>query len=229
MKKLVSILIPLISVGIFGQYVEVGQAKTYSDKVMDLKFRDLQRITYNPADKSVKGTPYIYPDYVLGMVEGFPETYKMRYNAHLDEVIFNTDDGDMALLKESLYSTVHFKSTKETLKLVNYVYENKEVLGYLFVVADTAGLTIFRKSTIAFLPFVPAANSYYPDSPATFRRLGNIYFIKNQNSQIEQLPSNKNKLIAMFPEKKEAIKQYFKKNKVNLSEEKDLKKLSEIL
>lgn len=198
-------------------------------KLEDLKYRSIDLSSNGNIDKSVDGTPYVYPEYVLGNVEGFPESFKMRYNAYLDEVNFKKGGGDLALLKEEKYGTINFTETNETLKLEQFTNKNISTLGYLFVVAAKDDLTIYKKSTIVYSPFVAARTTYDADSPAKYRKLGDVYFIKKGNDEIVEIPSNKNKLIEMFPEKKEAINQYFKNNKVNLSDAKDLKKLAEIL
>ncbi|WHF50483.1 hypothetical protein QGN23_08535 [Chryseobacterium gotjawalense] len=218
MKNLFTILGLVMAFNAFGQNIPSSS---------ELQYRSVY--LYPNMDKVVQGTPYIYPDYVLGRVEGFPESYKMRYNANIDEINFKKGDQDLALLKDKPYGTVNFKETNEIIKLEQYIYKNNTILGYLFVVADKDNLKIFKKSTISYSPFVAAKNSYDIDKPAAYKKLPDVYFIKKGNGEIVEMPSNKNKLIDMFPEKKEAVNQYFKNNKVNLSDGKDLKKLAEIL
>lgn len=83
--------------------------------------------------------------------------------------------------------------------------------------------------SMSYSPFKEAKNSYDADSPAKYKKFADVYFIKRGNSEIVEMPSNKNQLIEMFPEKKDAINQCFKANKVNLTDSKELKKIAEIL
>ncbi len=216
MKKILAVLGLFVAFSIFGQ-----------GPVMELPYRNIN--LHTGTDKTIEGTPFIYPEYQRGSVSGFPESYKMRYNAYLDEVNFKKDDADLALLKEKVYGTIHFNETNEILKLEQYTYKKSAVQGYLFVVADKENVTIYKKLSMSYSPFKEAKNSYDTDSPAKYKKLADVYFIKRGNSEIVEMASNKNQLIEMFPEKKDAINQYFKANKVNLSDSKELKKLAEIL
>ncbi len=224
MKKLYTVLVLIIACEAFAQ-----SSYQLSSQSMVVKLPHRSAHIYPPTEKSIDGTSYLYPEYVLGKVDGFPETYKMRYNANLDEVIFKKDNTDLALLKEEMYGTINLTETNEILKLANYTYKNTAIHGYLFVVAQNENLTIYKKSSIIFTPFKESKNSYDFDKPAAYVRAPDVYFMKKGTSDIVELPTKKNKLIALFPEKKEAINQYFKDNTVDLTDSKDLQKLAKIL
>ncbi|WP_090082645.1 hypothetical protein [Halpernia frigidisoli] len=74
------------------------------------------------------------------------------------------------------------------------------------------------------------AKSFYDTAqPASFLKADPIYFIQKNNAEIVELPNSKKKLIAAFPDKKDAINQYFKDNKGDFSNKADLQKLAAIL
>ncbi|MBC7555573.1 MAG: hypothetical protein H7195_01280, partial [Chryseobacterium sp.] len=72
-------------------------------------------------------------------------------------------------------------------------------------------------------------NSYSDSSPASFTLTKPVYFIQKGSGEIVELPSNKKKLIEMFPDKKEALNIYFKNNKGDYSNKNDLINLANAL
>lgn len=222
MKKIIAILGVMIVSNVYSQ-------TGLDNKLQSLVFKSVDLTKGVEIGKYIDGSPYLVKDFLIGQVEGFPDLFQIRYNAYLDEVQFKKDGALMAFLKEPKYATINFSDTNQQLKLENYNYNGQKVLGYLFVVSSNEDVKIYRKSSVVFQDFKAAKTSYDADKPANFRRIPDVYFIKKGTSDIVELPSNKNKLITMFPEKKEVINQYYKNNSVNLSEDVDLKKLSEIL
>ena len=222
MKKIIAIFVLIIA---SNAYSQTG----LDNKIQDLVFKSVDLATGVEVGKYVDGSPYLVKDFLMGKVEGFPDFYQIRYNAYLDEVQFKKDNKIMAFLKEEKYGTIKFTDTNETLKLANYKYENNSVLGYLFVIADTGNVKIYRKSSVTFQDFKVAKNSYETDSPANFRRAPDVYFVQRGTAGIVELPSNKKQLIELFPDKKEEIKNYLKDNKLDYNTKNNVQKLAAIL
>ncbi|WP_417430988.1 hypothetical protein [Halpernia sp.] len=179
-------------------------------------------------NENIDGTPYAYP-FMDAKVKGVEGTTKMRYNANNDEVEYETENGNLALLKLPKFSDIYFEALNLHLKLVTYNYNNTKITGYLYEIIDKPTVKIYRKEHITYNKAKPARTSYDEAANANFSKDKPVYFIKKGDAEIVEMPSNKKKLIEMYPEKKEIITQYFKNNRVDLSDSKDLQKLAEIL
>jgi hypothetical protein len=177
---------------------------------------------------NVDGTPYLYP-FMNAKVKDVAGVTKMRYNAYNDEVEYQTENGDLALLKQPKFGDIYFTEYDLHLKLVNYNYNNATITGYLFELVDKPNLKIYKREHINYYDAKTARNSYDAGSPPSFKVAEPVYFIQKNGGPITELPSNKKKLIALFPDKKEAIIQYFKNNKGDFSKKNDLEKLADIL
>lgn len=176
----------------------------------------------------VDGTPYLYP-FMDAKVKDVGGVTKMRYNANNDEVEYQTENGNLALLKQAKFGDIYFTEQNLHLKLVTYNYDMATVTGYLYELINKPALKIYKREHIDFSKAKAARNSYSDSSPASFTLSKPVYFIKNGTSEIVELPSNRKKLIEMFPDKKEAINMYFRNNKGDYVNKNDLINLANAL
>jgi hypothetical protein len=180
-------------------------------------------------EKYIQGSPYLNPLFMNAKIAGVSGATKMRYNANNDEVEYQTQNGNLAILKEPKFGDIYFMEQDLHLKLVTYNYNKATITGYLFELIDKPNLKIYKREHINYYEAKAANNSYDNATPATFKLSEPTYFIQRNGGEITELPSNKKKLIALFPDKKEAIIQYFKNNKGDFSKKNDLEKLADIL
>ena len=177
---------------------------------------------------NIDGTPYIYP-FMNAKVKGVDGTTKMRYNANNDEVEYQTENGNLALLKQAKFSDIYFTEMNLHLKLITYNYDKSTITGYLYELINKPDIKIYKREHVSYNAAKAARTSYDSATPPNFKLDEPTYFIQKGAGEIVELPSNKKKLITLFPDKKEAITQYFKNNKGDYSNKKDLENLVEIL
>ena len=219
MKKL--LIIPIL----LGSFTTiVAQYDTNADKAYYI----IEGNKLLDSKPNVDGTPYLYP-FMNAQVKDVAGVTKMRYNANNDEVEYETENGNLALVKQPKFGDIYFTEMGLHLKLVTYNYNNLPITGYLFELVDKPDLKIYKREHINYYDAKVARNSYDAATPATFKLDEPTYFIQKGTGEITELPSSKRKLIEMYPDKKEAITQYFKNNKGNFSNKNDLEKLSQIL
>lgn len=178
---------------------------------------------------NIEGSAYLYSKYVTGQVEGFDKKYEMRYNAYNDDVEFLKDGVAVILAKEDAYSTINFIGSYDVLKLVDYTYKDKNAKGYLFEISKKNNLSVLQRISVIFNPEILAKNSYETNVAANFKRVKDLFYFQKANSTVTEFPTNKRKLIDLFPERKEEINTYFKYTKVDFTNAADILKLATIL
>ncbi|MNK18144.1 hypothetical protein D3C87_363420 [compost metagenome] len=187
----------------------------FKNKVFDMENKN----------KEIQGSAYIFEGYTSASikdVEGFP---KVRYNALKDDMEVELNNNAYVIPREPAFSKIKIISTGETIVLEKFEYKGKPYEGYLFVISDNNGITVYKKERVEFKDFEKPRNSYAEETPARFIPQKNEFFIKTADGKITELPKNKKKLIELIPDKQANIEAFFKNNKVDFSNDRDLKKL----
>lgn len=187
----------------------------FKDKVFDMENKN----------KNVQGSAYVYENFIdatIKDVEGFP---KVRYNALKDDMEVQQNNTAYVIPREPAFSNIKIISTGETIVLEKFDYKGKPYEGYLFVISEKNPIIVYKKERVEFKDFEKPRNSYAEETPARFIPQKNEFFIKTADGKITELPKNKKKLIELIPDKQANIEAFFKSNKVDFSNDKDLKKL----
>lgn len=187
----------------------------FKDKVFDMENKN----------KNVQGSAYVYENFIdatIKDVEGFP---KVRYNALKDDMEVQQNNTAYVIPREPAFSNIKIVSTGETIVLEKFDYRGKPYEGYLFIIFEKSPLMVYKKERVEFKDFEKPRNSYAEETPARFIPQKTEFFIKIADGKITELPKNKKKLIEMLPDKQANIEAFFKNNKIDFSNEKDLKKL----
>lgn len=174
-----------------------------------------------PSSNDIEGTPYLYDTFQKAKVQGFSQTYEMRYNAANDEVEFTHSGKTYTLFKQKPYEAINFIDTNDLLKLVDYKYKDISKTGYLYEVLNTSAIILYRKINIYYNKAIHATTSFDREIPANYSRSADTYFVQKKEGEIVELPLNKKKLIEMFPEKKNLIEEKFKSKNIDLSSPRD--------
>ncbi|MFN4363311.1 hypothetical protein [Chryseobacterium hispalense] len=176
----------------------------------------------------IKGTPYLdktfSPARFIISDKVNAETAPARYNAYSDNIEFLKGDEVLALLPENPFTRVEFTDTNQVLVKLNI---DDDLKGYFFEIVQGKN-SLYKKVKAKFNDFAPAPNSYATDKPANFNILPPTYYINTEKGVIKR-PSNKKEIIEQFPEKTEALNNFFKENKIRFDKEEDLKKLVNFL
>ncbi|KFC24054.1 hypothetical protein [Chryseobacterium sp. FH1] len=219
MKKSFFLLTIAISVNsyaqiTFGSSTNLGTV-LFKDKVFDMENKN----------KNIQGSAYVYENFIdatIKDVDGFP---KVRYNALKDDMEVQQNNNAYVIPREPAFSRIKIISTGETIVLEKFDYKGKPYEGYLFVISEKDPITVYKKERVEFKDFEKPRNSYAEETPARFIPQKIEFFIKTADGKIMELPKNKKKLIDLLPDKQANIEAYFKSNKVDFSNDKDVKKL----
>ena len=179
---------------------------------------------YDPATPELyDGTPYYQESFLLGNVflenELLLSNAALRYNAIADEIEYkdslNDEDEDAKALVKSkeIYATI----MKDT-----YVFIPAK--GYFIVIFDGSNFSLLKKVTKKYFPAKEAKNNYETPTIAKFSdRVA--YHIYTKNGEMYELPNSKSKKLKAFGNSEKIVKDYIKKNDLDLNKEKDLKKV----
>lgn len=161
---------------------------------------------------NIAGTRYINDVFLPANVASQKGTYLMRYDVANDNMEFKKAEGQVFVLNKNPDSdyVITFNSTKEKYSLLKYNDKNgKEIFGYLKQLAGNDNITLYKRERINFVPEKIPKNGYEDKSPAKYQRGADEYYLKT-NGKIEVFPSNKKKLLALYPDKKQQIETFLK-------------------
>ncbi len=185
----------------------------------------------NPARSKGKpqGSPYTQPAFAKANLPKIKVEAFMRYNVYKDEFEFITPKNDTLILdKIEDFDHVVFTGLNRKYELVPYTVGKKLEYGYLLNLYEKNGLTLYKKERIGFVEAKVAKTSLEMSMPAKYNKLGDIFFFKNKESGTAEFPDSKKALIKIFPEKKDTIESFFKTNKIDFENEKDLIQLIDL-
>ncbi|WP_326981903.1 hypothetical protein VUJ46_16940 [Chryseobacterium sp. MYb264] len=172
----------------------------------------------------ITGSPYLNKNFSLAKIEGTHESVPVRYNSLKDEIEFQKDGKTMVLPNEETFSKIDIVSPKSVLVRLD---THDDLTGYFFELVNGKN-ALYKKIKTKFIDVVPATNSYATDRPASFKTLDPVYYIAI-NEKFVKKPKNEKEIIALIPEKKDAISQFVKSNKIKFNKEEDLVKLVNFL
>ncbi|MEM7086441.1 MAG: hypothetical protein AAF489_09675 [Bacteroidota bacterium] len=187
--------------------------------------RQNKGIDFDDTDSYI-GTPYNHPSYLSGNVykndELWATNVALRYNAIADEMeikeSLTTDDSQAKVLT---------KSPDVYVKIVNDIYifapykGGVEGGGYFQILFEGTKIGLFKKPKKSFTKAKKATTSITRDLPASFKDKP-VYYIVDKNGKYFELPSSRSKKLKVFGKNKDAIKDYVRKNQLDLNNEKDL-------
>ena len=197
---------------------EMARTARFS-KIIDEVNNGPKKIKYS----DIQGTPYYYVNFVPARVGDTSGIIPIRYNPFLDtvEVMDNNTGNVYELPIEETYPKFTFQTTNEKLVLVN---TNNEYSGYFFELVGGKN-RLLKKISTKFKDEIPAPNTLVSAIPAKFVVQKPIYFIKTEDSVIKVTKKSDDLINALSEDKRDAVKDFIKSNKIKLNEEPDLIKL----
>lgn len=173
----------------------------------------------------IQGNPFYKSGFSNAKVGDTENILSVRYNLYKDsfEVLNNSDI--YSIPKDNAFSKFVFISSNEKFILSN---DDEGMSGYFLVVAEGRN-KLLKKLSVKYSPEIPAPNTLISGTPARFESQKPVYYIKNED-QIIKLTKKTDDLINALPvDKKDAVKDFIKANKIKLNEELDLIKLVNFL
>lgn len=230
MNKIIFVLILTLTFGSFtlfsqnlGTQRKINQFTEYLDRHNESDIYDID----DPS--TYDGSPFSNPLYLFGNVyredELISKRIALRYNVYSEEI-----EVKESILDDKNTAKALTKSTDIHVSILNdrFVYlpvnETLTIGGYYQVLHKGNYLILYKKLLKKFYFPKKAATSLTKDVPATFIDR-EVFYIATKNGRYYELPSSKSKLIKVFENNKELVKNYLKEKDLNISNEKDLIKL----
>jgi hypothetical protein len=179
--------------------------------------------------ESYSGTPYNNPSYLPGTVYKGDEVYvsdvALRYNAVADEMEIKktiaASDEDARVLTKS--PDIFVKILDDIFVFVPY-QGGVEDGGYFQVLFEGQNLDLYKKHIKDFTPAKPATTSITRPVPAKFDDEP-VYYLVDKQGKFYELPSNQNRMMKVFGENRNMMKDYAKENSIDIRKEDHLKRL----
>ncbi|MFV8270680.1 hypothetical protein ACNQGP_12220 [Flavobacterium sp. GT2N3] len=171
----------------------------------------------------VEGSEYLVDEFRLAEVSGIPQQIMVRYNAMTDMIEVQNEKKEVfSLMKKEPFNTITIISFTDKIKLTNYKTKDRDINGYLVLLLNNNEVDLYRRDKINLQIGKEAINSYSPATSARYVKANDEYYLSLKNETAVMMPKNKKELQDLFPEKKEEIAVYLKKNNFSLKDEKSV-------
>ncbi len=179
-------------------------------------------------EKEAKGSQYFQDSFLYAFVDDMEKPFKMRYNAFFDEMEFEREGVVYDLDKEQ-YKSVNFEDLNKKYVIVDYLDGNEIKTGFLIELFGSPKVALLKSEKIIFVEGKKATSGFGIDTPPEYKPNKAEYFLKLADGSIVSAPSSKNKFVQLFKGKEKEVEKFIKENRISLSDEKDLKKLTEYI
>lgn len=167
------------------------------------------------------GTPYISEQFIPAIVDDFKKSYLVRFNASSGLMEFKNENFlTLVMSNEQDHVVVLQDGSRRVYKTVDLNGSRKMMLESW---ADGEGNAAFVMESIAFLGAETAQSSYGTDKPARYERSKDKVFYQVAGGLLLEMPVKKKKILALFS--KTGLKEFYKKEKINVKNVKDLVKV----
>ena len=176
-------------------------------------------------EDDIKGSPYLNDEFIIGTIFTTSKyqfvDILLRYNIYNDQLEFKTTANEVqALATPEIVEVVEFKDYK--MVYIPYAITKKNKNGF-FIVEEEGKASLYKKLEIIFKKAEEPA-AYKDAEPPKFVKKSDSYFIRI-NTEVAKKISSKNELLKTFPDHKDEISTFVKKNKVKTSKLEKLKEL----
>lgn len=171
----------------------------------------------------VKGTPYLDEAYVEGTIlfADNKRSAPIRYNAHKDLIEFQVQGQARVLDPNTSIKRVYFGEST----FVVEKYREKDITRYgYFTLLDSGKVTLYSKKSVKFQPVLKNRALDGTDVPAEYRRNPDEFYFKFAGGEMTEVKNIKS-MIAAFPDKKDELSAFAKKEKISPRNEEELVKL----
>ncbi|EAR02130.1 hypothetical protein [Maribacter sp. HTCC2170] len=207
----------------------IGNSTLASSSVMTNTVRSVKPGTVNPSFENITGSAYL-TDFFLPS--------KLYYDGEFMKNIyyrFNAYNGEIEVKQNSTPTSLNVASLNKDKKIAILVNNNKmsfktfvtskkkTLNGYLIMLLDGKDYDLYKREYVIFSPGRVSTNSFVKAVPNRFTNFTEYYFQKEGVNRIDEiLPNNRQFLKLIDNDKRAALKEYLKENKLNAKEESDL-------
>ena len=171
----------------------------------------------------IKDDAYANPNFISGNIYQEDQLIKsgvpMRFNAFADEIEIKQNPSDKAYSALVKDPSIFVKMGTDLYVLVPYKGSNEKG-GYFNVLYDGKTYDLYKKTKADFREAVKSETTYGRDTPPSFSKNTTYYLV--EDGRFLEMPSSKNKILNMMDSKGSEMKEFIKKNKLDLNKEQDL-------
>ncbi len=183
----------------------------------------------NNLDK-IQGSQYFVEEFKLATVSGVEQNLMVRYNAYTDQVEVENENKEVfSLTKKNPYQTIFISSTQKKIQLLNYKIDNNEINGYLVELLNENKIALYRRDKVNLQKGKEPKNSYESFVPTRMIKANEEYYLSIKGEIPVKISKNRKQIQELFPEKKEELNLFFKKNDYSLKDEKSLIEIAKFL
>ncbi|MEE4285285.1 MAG: hypothetical protein V2I31_04020 [Mariniphaga sp.] len=228
MKRLL-ILLGFTVFGFTGTWAQMTFHSAYEIKkaveLLDFNRRHSGDISKFLTEANINGTPYLNDGFIEGSVFTTSKTHyvdvPLRYNIYNDQIEFQ--------LGENPVQALAAPETVELIQYGDYTFEYvpftnvKKIRRGFFIVEEKGNATLYSKPQVVFENAKEPA-AYQDAVPARFVKRPNEYYIRI-GKEPAMLIAKRKDLEEVFPDHKDEISDFIKKNKVKPNDPELLKEL----
>lgn len=193
----------------------------------DLTFSDYKNHDYIPL-KEIKGTPYNHEDFTKGIItyrNKNLDTLFYRYNSYQDQIEIKRQQNDSAYFSLNKEFNIGLLAKEGHYISKQSLEDGKIDLRFFKVVFPEAPELLFERIKTTFTEGKVAENSMVKSTPHRFTTSSTYYFYRF-NGLLIPLETNTKKFLKEFPESLQpSLKNFLKKERIDLKDLTDLKKL----
>jgi hypothetical protein len=173
--------------------------------------------------KNIQGSPFEKEEFMIGKIYMRDKQIalaKVRYDIYANEMEFVKDSSSIYYINKNSFDSI-------LIDYKRYVYDrfsvSKKDLDSYFIVLVAGNYSLLLKKSIVFL-LKELPKPFYEPKPDRFELRSEEYFLKFNNQSAKQIASKK-QIKNNFPDVGDKALEYIKKEKISLSNQKDLIKL----
>ncbi|RMA65665.1 hypothetical protein [Ulvibacter antarcticus] len=202
-------------------------AYSLTSRVIEIQQSDVAFGLTQAQFESTAGSPYSNVDFLQGNIYKDKKLAQtgvlMRYNMFSDEIEIKNSSTDKT------YGAL-IQDASVFVKIFNDIYvfapfQGSNANGHYFkVVTEGTNFDLYKKEEVTYQPPYAPKTTYEREKPAEWVK-NETYFLVSKSGDYYELPNSKSKILKVMKNKEKDVKDYIKKNKLDLDKEKDLEKL----
>jgi len=221
------LIISFIATAAFSQsnYTQSQSGFTLGEATLDyINFENTDELNRKISFGDIGGSPFLNNEFISGEVYTTSkiqyDNVKLRYNIYTDQIEFESDGKVLAIAQPETTEKIVFGGY--TIQYIPYSYSKKISKGYL-ILLEEGKASLYARPKVTFEE-AEEAGAYKKAEPPKFVRISDTYFIKVGTGEATAITKKKD-LEEVFPNNKDKIKTFIKKNKVKPNKEESLKEL----
>ncbi|GGB70135.1 hypothetical protein GCM10007424_07620 [Flavobacterium suaedae] len=199
--------------------------QTYVNKNGSMDYMYSKKAPSQPA----QGTQYYIEKFTPAKIDDSKEVALVRYNAYNDEMELKIND-EIMVLEPKDDMDIKLVNNAAEYKFVKYKKEEGDAAqGYLVVISNNPNVTIYKQERIYLQPEQHPSVGYQKYKAPKYKELSPIYYIQLNNGPIVYMSDRRKDVYKLIPGKEKEIKRFIKDNRINVSDDEELKELGNYL